>query len=101
MSSSSSGDGARTYKYVVPADVKVRGGRRPQNARDQLLAIGAGLFLVGAAIFGPSGALGPAVVALAGGVLIGTGLERYQILRPEGGLVAALKGEEPDDGGEP
>lgn len=76
----------------VPSDRTLRNGWKPQTAREQLAAAGLGLLLVAVAIEPLAGL--PRVLALVmGGMFIGTAWERYRILKPESGLVGALRGE--------
>lgn len=66
-----------TLEVPLPKDVKIKGGRRHQTPRDQLLMMGFGVILLLLAYSGAAGELN-AILWVIGGFTVGVSFERLQ-----------------------
>ncbi len=84
---------ATVYEYEAPKNKTLRGDVEEQDWRDQLFAMSAGVFIaaLGVVTFGVSHP-GRVVCFLIAGLFIGTGQERYRIMRPDSGVLGRLRG---------
>jgi len=80
------------YEYEPPRDKTLSGDLEQQDWRDQLFAMSAAVIIAGTGV-GMHGLAHPvtAVSFLIAGLFFGVGLERYQIMKPEGGLLGQLR----------
>lgn len=88
-------------EYEPPEEHTVSVGRdgisiekRRQTARHQVITVAMGVLLVATAALALDGTLVAALIGAFGGMAVGMGSIHYAMLRPEGGLLGALKGED-------
>lgn len=81
------------YEYEAPTDRTLSGETQEQDWRDQLFAMTAGIIIAATGV-GVYGIVHPLTAGFFGiaGLFFGVGFERYQIMRPDGGLLGQLRG---------